>query len=42
MGVSIADSAFRRDWIRRRLQGRSAAIRTDGIAAFSDLFGVDI
>jgi DNA-binding transcriptional ArsR family regulator len=42
VGASIADLAFRQDWIRRRPQGRSVEITQDGVAAFRDLFGAHI
>lgn len=41
-GAAVADLAFRRDWIRRRPQGRSVEITEAGVAAFRTLFGVCI
>jgi DNA-binding transcriptional ArsR family regulator len=41
-GATIADLAFRRDWIRRRPRGRSVEVTQDGIAAFRNLFGARI
>src|SRR5205085_6281232 len=34
LGAALAGLAFRRDWIRRRAQGRSVEITADGVAAF--------
>ena len=42
VGASIAELAFRQDWIRRRPRGRSVEITESGIAAFTDLFGARI
>ena len=42
VGASIANLAFERDWIRRRPQGRSVEITTNGIAAFRILFDARI
>jgi len=42
LGAALAGLAFRRDWIRRRAQGRSVEITADGVAAFRQLFGVRI
>ncbi len=42
IGALIADLAFDRDWVRRRPRGRSVEITENGIAAFRDLFGVQI
>jgi len=41
-GAAIADLAFRRDWIRRRPEGRSVEISDAGRAAFRTLFGARI
>ncbi|MFB9264244.1 ArsR/SmtB family transcription factor [Bradyrhizobium erythrophlei] len=41
-GAAVADLAFRREWIRRRPQGRSVEITTAGLAAFRTLFGARI
>jgi len=41
-GAALADLAFRRDWIRRRPEGRSVEITAAGLAAFRTLFGARI
>ncbi|WGD53842.1 helix-turn-helix domain-containing protein [Bradyrhizobium sp. CB1650] len=41
-GAALAELAFRRDWIRRRSQGRSVEITDAGLAAFRTLFGARI
>jgi len=41
-GAALADLAFRRDWIRRRPEGRSVEITATGLAAFRTLFGARI
>jgi DNA-binding transcriptional ArsR family regulator len=41
-GAAVAELAFRRDWIRRRPQGRSVEITDAGLAAFKDLFGAHL
>ena len=42
VGAAIAGLALRRDWVRRRLKGRSVEITEDGVAAFRKHFGVRI